>query len=464
MSQALPPDVNTATDAAPGHVYGLLAEYEGVIPLLEAATKVRDAGYTHWDTYTPIPIHGLDEAMGIRRTRLPWVVFGAGVTGALLALLMQWWMNSINYPYVSSGKPLLSLPAFIPIIFEVTVLFSAIATLVAMLMFNNLPSLYHSYFSSRAFAGRVTTDRFFIGIETRDARFDPGRTRALLESTQAIGVETIVEAGSPAIPETVRRYAVPAIVVLAAIALVPPLLIAKARVTPSGNRQSLLIPDMVRQPKFLPQSFNPLFLDNRAMRPLVAGTVAIDHADLNSVLYRGIAEGDWTKGVPRSADPGPGGAGAGKVQHLLHALSRLGRLGTGPCGGAGPGAVGGIVGDADEPDGRGGAGTAQRAHLQHDHQRHPNDAGVRRPDPAGGSLGDPVVCTIAAAQPGGAQGVGTDGAAGGTAVRRDGGGGTDAGTRRNGNGDGNGGLRAEERQRQETTDRETRGCSDRVTI
>lgn len=298
MSQALPPDVNTATDAAPGHVYGLLAEYEGVIPLLEAATKVRDAGYTHWDTYTPIPIHGLDEAMGIRRTRLPWVVFGAGVTGALLALLMQWWMNSINYPYVSSGKPLLSLPAFIPIIFEVTVLFSAIATLVAMLMFNNLPSLYHSYFSSRAFAGRVTTDRFFIGIETRDARFDPGRTRALLESTQAIGVETIVEAGSPAIPETVRRYAVPAIVVLAAIALVPPLLIAKARVTPSGNRQSLLIPDMVRQPKFLPQSFNPLFLDNRAMRPLVAGTVAIDHADLNSVLYRGIAEGDWTKEFP----------------------------------------------------------------------------------------------------------------------------------------------------------------------
>ena len=220
------------------------------------------------------------------------------MSGALLAFLMEWWMNSVNYPYVSSGKPLLSLPAFIPIIFEVTVLFSAITALIAMLMFNKLPQLHHSWFSSRAFARRVTTDRFFLGIETRDAKFDPSRTRALLESTRTIGVERIEEAGSPTIPETVRRYTVPGIVVLLAIALVPPLLIAKARVTPSGNTQVLLIPDMVRQPKFLPQSFNPLFLDNRAMRPLVAGTVAVDHAYLNSFLYRGITEGEWASGFP----------------------------------------------------------------------------------------------------------------------------------------------------------------------
>jgi mono/diheme cytochrome c family protein len=286
------------TDAASNQVYGLLAEYEGVLPLLEAAARVRDAGYTCWDTYSPIPIHGLDEAMGIRRTRLPYVVFGAGLTGGGLALLMQWWMNSVNYPYVTSGKPLLSMPAFIPIIFEVTILFSAIATLIGMLAFNGLPRLYHAWFASRAFARRVTTDRFFLGIEARDALFDPVRTRDLLTSTATLGVETIEETASPAIPQAVRQFAIPAAVVLAAIAIVPPLLIAKARVTPSTSTQVLLIPDMVRQPKFLPQSFNPLFLDNRAMRPLVAGTVARDHADLDSALYHGIAAGNWTSTFP----------------------------------------------------------------------------------------------------------------------------------------------------------------------
>ncbi len=224
----LPADADAAAAAPPGAVYGLLAEYDGVMPLLAAAQKVRDAGYVCWDTYTPIPVHGLDEAMGIRRTRLPWVVFGAGMTGGLLALLMQWWMNAFNYPYVVSGKPMLALPPYIPIIFEVTVLFSAITAFVGMLMFNKLPALYHGVFGSRAFATRVTTDRFFLGVEARDARFDAARTQALLESTGAIGIETIVETGRPVLPAVVRRYALPAAVVLAAAALVPPLLIARA--------------------------------------------------------------------------------------------------------------------------------------------------------------------------------------------------------------------------------------------
>lgn len=299
-----PPDADAAASPRPGEVYGLLAEYDGVIPLLAAAQKVRDAGYVHWDTYTPIPIHGLDEAMGLRRTRLTWVVFGAGAAGALAALLMQWWMNAFNYPYVVSGKPLLSLPPYIPIIFEVTVLFSAITAFAAMLMFNKLPSLYHSVFRSRAFAARVTTDRFFIGIEARDRRFEPGRTQALLASTGPMGIETIVETDGPRLPEPVRRYALPAAVLLAAAALVPPLLIARARVMPSQSPQALLIPDMVVQPKFLPQRANPLFLDNRAMRPLVAGTVAAGRADLDTFLYKGIAGGQWADGFPMPVTPG----------------------------------------------------------------------------------------------------------------------------------------------------------------
>jgi mono/diheme cytochrome c family protein len=100
------------------------------------------------------------------------------------------------------------------------------------------------------------------------------------------------------LPEVVRRYAVPGLVVLAAISIVPPLLIARARVTPSNATQVLVIPDMVKQPKFLSQSFNPLFQDSRAMRPLVEGTVAIDHADLDDFLHRGIARGQWATGFP----------------------------------------------------------------------------------------------------------------------------------------------------------------------
>ena len=153
-SQAnLPPDADAAAAPPPGQVYGVLAEYDGVIPLLAAAQKVRDAGYKQWDTYTPIPIHGLDEAMGIRTHAAAVGGLRRGGDGALLALLMQWWMNGIDYPYVVSGKPLLGLPAFIPIIFEVTILFSAITALVGMLMFNKLPALYHSFFASRTFAG-----------------------------------------------------------------------------------------------------------------------------------------------------------------------------------------------------------------------------------------------------------------------------------------------------------------------
>ena len=280
-------------------LYGLLAEFEDVLSLLQAAEKVRDAGYRHWDTYTPIPIHGLDEAMGIRRTVLPWVVFAAGFTGALAAFFLQWWMNGLNYPYVVSGKPLLGIPAFVPIIFEVTVLFSAITALVAMLAFNGLPRLYHAWFNSRAFAARVTTDRFFIGIEARDAKFDLEATGRLLWEAGALNVETIEEATGPAaLPGFVRRYAVPAGVVLAAVALVPPILIARARVMHSANTRVQVMPDMDQQRKYLPQSANAIFADNRAMRPIVDGAVAAGRTQLDSPLERGIVNGQWVTDFP----------------------------------------------------------------------------------------------------------------------------------------------------------------------
>ncbi|MBN2328028.1 MAG: DUF3341 domain-containing protein, partial [Candidatus Omnitrophica bacterium] len=107
-------------------INGILVEFDNTIDLLEAAEKVRDAGYEKWDVHSPIPIHGMDDAMGIRPTILPWLVLGAGLTGLAAAVLMQWWMNAVDYPIIISGKPLFSLPANIPVAFELTVLFSAL--------------------------------------------------------------------------------------------------------------------------------------------------------------------------------------------------------------------------------------------------------------------------------------------------------------------------------------------------
>src|SRR5215217_1593338 len=97
---------------------GLLAEYTNVDQILKAARAVRRAGFARWDVHTPFPIHGIDYAMGIKPTILPWIVLGAGLTGLTTGLVLQWWTNAFDYPFMISGKPYWSLPANIPVIFE----------------------------------------------------------------------------------------------------------------------------------------------------------------------------------------------------------------------------------------------------------------------------------------------------------------------------------------------------------
>ncbi len=176
--------------AAPKKLWGYVVEFETVQDLLAAAEKVRDAGYRRWDCHTPFPVHGLNDAMGIRPTRLPRVVMGAGATGAVVGLGLQYFTNAVDYPFVVSGKPLFSLPANIPVIFELTVLFSALTAFFGMLVVNGLPQWYHALFAGRRFA-RVTTDRFCISVEARDPRFDEAATRGLLESLGGSKVERI---------------------------------------------------------------------------------------------------------------------------------------------------------------------------------------------------------------------------------------------------------------------------------
>ncbi|MEE4273987.1 MAG: DUF3341 domain-containing protein [Thermoanaerobaculales bacterium] len=184
-------ETTTLTDSpAESALFGLVADFDKIDEFLDAVRKVREAGFTEWDTHTPFVIHGLDAAMGIKPTKLPFLVFGAGLTGCAAGIGLQWFTNAFDYPFLISGKPLFSLPANIPVAFEMTILFSAIAALVGMLAFNGLPRLSHPLHGSRLMK-RATDDRFLISIEASDPNFDHIETRELLQSLGPLNVEAV---------------------------------------------------------------------------------------------------------------------------------------------------------------------------------------------------------------------------------------------------------------------------------
>ena len=170
--------------------YGLLAEYENPAQVFHACEQVRDAGFQKWDAYTPFPVHGLDGAMGLKRSPLPWVVLVMGLTGSSLAMTLQWWIHNVEYPLVISGKPLFSWQAFVPVTFELGVLFAALGAVLSIFHFSKLPRFHHPLFSSERFE-RATQDRFFIAIEAEDPKYDAEATRQLLEKTGAVHVEIV---------------------------------------------------------------------------------------------------------------------------------------------------------------------------------------------------------------------------------------------------------------------------------
>ncbi|NCG56266.1 MAG: DUF3341 domain-containing protein [Proteobacteria bacterium] len=170
----------------------LIAEFETADQLMSAAEKVRDEGFKRWDCHTPYPVHGLDGAMGIRPTILPWIVLGGGFTGFCGGLLMQGWMNGISYPFLIRGKPFFSIPASIPVAFELTILLSAFGAFGGMLALNGLPRMFNPLFRSDRFR-RATADRFFISIEARDRRFDADSNARFLRGIGANAIEVIEE-------------------------------------------------------------------------------------------------------------------------------------------------------------------------------------------------------------------------------------------------------------------------------
>jgi len=173
-----------------GEHYGVLAEFSTPGELYRACEKVRDAGYTRWDAHTPFPVHGLDRAMGMKASILPWIVLVMALGGACVGFALQTWVHSSEYPLIISGKPLFAWPAYMPITFELAVLGGALGAVFGMFGLNQLPMHHHPLFQSQRFE-RFSDDRFFISIESWDAKFEAAATQRFLLSLGAKSVELV---------------------------------------------------------------------------------------------------------------------------------------------------------------------------------------------------------------------------------------------------------------------------------
>lgn len=168
-------------------IYGLLAEFADEESLLAATTRVRSLGFRHVEAYSPYPIHGMAEVLGIRGVRLPRIVLGGGIVGLLLALGLQWYSSVIDYPLNVGGRPYASWPSFMPIAFELTILIAGISAVLGMFALNGLPQPYHPLFNVPEFA-KASRAGFFLCIEARDPKFDLEEVRSLMVELGAQGV------------------------------------------------------------------------------------------------------------------------------------------------------------------------------------------------------------------------------------------------------------------------------------
>jgi hypothetical protein len=176
----------------PEKPYGVIAEFLTPAAVMQAAEKVRDAGFTRWDVFTPFPVHGMDKAMGLKNSKVGWFAFLGGVTGYACGMLMIWYMNSLDYPIIVGGKPMFSPFAAFPPSYELTILFGAFGSLGGMLFLNRLPRLHHPLLKNRRFAS-VTHDRFFIVIECSDPKYSETETARLLAEAGSDHLEMVEE-------------------------------------------------------------------------------------------------------------------------------------------------------------------------------------------------------------------------------------------------------------------------------
>lgn len=178
------------------HIYGVMGEFETAKDLIRAAEKTRDAGYRATDAYAPFPVEGLSEALGLRRSWVPFLTLLGGLTGGLTGFGFQYWASVISYPENIGGRSLNSWPAFIPVTFELTILGASLFAVFGMLALNKLPHPYHPVFNVARFS-RASTDRFFICIEATDPKFSVTESARFLQSLNAQHITEVRDEEAP---------------------------------------------------------------------------------------------------------------------------------------------------------------------------------------------------------------------------------------------------------------------------
>lgn len=291
---------------------GLLAQFDDPDSLVAACERAREAGYQKFDAYSPFPVHGIDPAMGIPRTKLPFLVLAIGLSGCLIALAMQYYTNAVDwtkifpgYAFYISGKPLEISPANIPVTFEVIILSSAFATFFGMWIFNRLPRFANPLHRIDRFR-RATNDRFFLMVESEDAKYDANRTRQQFEEWGATAIENVdMDMTDQEIPKFFKLAGI----VLMFLLLVPPVMIFRAYGATNRHPRLHVVPDMDWQDKYKAQQVSPnigtekepvfMYADDRAMRAPIPGTLARGDLQEDDRYFRGYEPGT----VPPPAAP-----------------------------------------------------------------------------------------------------------------------------------------------------------------
>ncbi len=174
--------------------FAVIAEFGSAAELYHSAERVRDQGYRFWDVHSPFPIHGMSQAMGLKKSPLGYIIFWGGFTGFLTAVLLEYIPTSFLYPLIVHGKPVdfFTVPAFFPIMFELTILFAAFTAFFGVFVMNRLPRLHHPLFDYTPFS-RVSDNAFFLVIESGDPQFTEAETAQFLEEIGGKEVTVLYE-------------------------------------------------------------------------------------------------------------------------------------------------------------------------------------------------------------------------------------------------------------------------------
>jgi mono/diheme cytochrome c family protein len=252
--------------------FAVLGLYSDAQKIVEAAQQIRPRRLGRLEAYTPYPVHGLDRAIGLAPSRLGRLVMLMGVIGAGLALLFEGWVSTVDYPLLTGGKPLFSWQAFVPVMFEVTVLFATFTAGLAMLFaLNKLPFFGHPVLHSKAIKD-ITRDKLALSIEATGAAFDAEAARQALLDNGAESVEIV--------PVPTWDRALTLVGLLRTIAAIVAACVVAGAGLFAAEKLIAIVPPMLHmhdQPKLNAFRESAFFADGRGMQPAVAGTVARGH-------------------------------------------------------------------------------------------------------------------------------------------------------------------------------------------